>query len=102
VVGPRGGANGEEGFAQDQGRDQSGGLGPEAADGQHPQIRQRQQPQDPPPDAEGRGSGTIGSGYGLGLAIVRSVALAHGGRCDATPRPDGGLAVTITLPNSAA
>jgi signal transduction histidine kinase len=48
-----------------------------------------------------RAAGRTGSGHGLGLAIVRSVALAHGGRCEATPRPGGGLAVTIALPNSA-
>jgi signal transduction histidine kinase len=47
-----------------------------------------------------RAAARTGTGHGLGLAIVRSVALAHGGRCDATPRPDGGLTVTIALPHS--
>jgi signal transduction histidine kinase len=47
-----------------------------------------------------RAAARTGTGHGLGLAIVRSVVLAHGGRCEATPRPSGGLAVTIVLPNS--
>ncbi|MBS2532776.1 HAMP domain-containing histidine kinase [Catenulispora sp. NF23] len=38
------------------------------------------------------------SGHGLGLAIVRSVAKAHGGGATATARPDGGLAVRVTVP----
>jgi signal transduction histidine kinase len=45
-----------------------------------------------------RADARTGNGHGLGLAIVRSVVLAHGGRCDAEPRPDGGLAVAIALP----
>jgi signal transduction histidine kinase len=49
-----------------------------------------------------RAEARTGAGHGLGLAIVRSVALAHGGRCDATPRPEGGLAVTIALPAAGA
>jgi signal transduction histidine kinase len=39
-------------------------------------------------------------GAGLGLSIVRSVAIAHGGNVRAVARPDGGLAVTVTLPMS--
>ncbi len=39
-----------------------------------------------------------GQGTGLGLSIVRSVAVAHGGRVDARPRDGGGLIVTVTLP----
>ncbi|HTJ33487.1 MAG TPA: ATP-binding protein [Dactylosporangium sp.] len=35
---------------------------------------------------------------GLGLSIVRSIVRAHGGTVLATPNPDGGLAVTVTLP----
>ncbi|WP_433042762.1 HAMP domain-containing sensor histidine kinase [Dactylosporangium sp. CS-033363] len=37
-------------------------------------------------------------GFGLGLAIVASIAQVHGGAVRATPRPDGGLRVTVTLP----
>jgi signal transduction histidine kinase len=37
-------------------------------------------------------------GYGLGLAVVRAVALAHGGDVGVQPRPDGGLEVTVWLP----
>ena len=47
-----------------------------------------------------RAQGRTGTGHGLGLAIVRSVTLAHGGRCEAKPRPDGGLVVTIALAHS--
>ena len=47
-----------------------------------------------------RAAARTGTGHGLGLAIVRSVALAHGGRCEATPRPDGGLAITMVFPRS--
>ena len=47
-----------------------------------------------------RAAARTGNGHGLGLAIVRSVALAHGGRCEATPRSEGGLAVTMWLPRS--
>jgi signal transduction histidine kinase len=37
-------------------------------------------------------------GYGLGLAVVRAVAVAHGGDVVVTARPDGGLDVRVTLP----
>jgi signal transduction histidine kinase len=37
-------------------------------------------------------------GAGLGLSIVRSVARAHGGSAQAVARPDGGLAVSVTVP----
>jgi signal transduction histidine kinase len=37
-------------------------------------------------------------GVGLGLAIVASIAAIHGGRAAATPRDDGGLTVTVTIP----
>jgi len=39
-----------------------------------------------------------GGSPGLGLSIVRSVALAHGGRVSAAPRAGGGLVVEVTLP----
>ena len=41
---------------------------------------------------------TSGSGAGLGLSIVASIARAHGGTAFATPRPGGGLVVTVRLP----
>jgi two-component system, OmpR family, sensor histidine kinase VanS len=37
-------------------------------------------------------------GVGLGLSIVRAVALAHGGQVRAQARPEGGLEVTLRLP----
>jgi signal transduction histidine kinase len=40
------------------------------------------------------------TGTGLGLSIVRSVANAHGGSVRASPRPDGGLSVAVTLPQT--
>ncbi|MGN2641259.1 sensor histidine kinase [Nocardia takedensis] len=40
-----------------------------------------------------------GRGAGLGLSIVRSVAVAHGGAVRALARPEGGLLVTVTLPD---
>jgi two-component system, OmpR family, sensor histidine kinase VanS len=38
------------------------------------------------------------AGVGLGLAIVKSIAQAHDGALGLTPRPDGGLRVTVQLP----
>src|SRR6266511_2679207 len=37
-------------------------------------------------------------GAGLGLSIVRSVSRAHGGDVHATPRPGGGLTVSVRIP----
>jgi signal transduction histidine kinase len=39
-----------------------------------------------------------GPGAGLGLSIVRAVAEAHGGQVRLSPRPEGGLDVTVDLP----
>jgi signal transduction histidine kinase len=44
---------------------------------------------------------TGNDGAGLGLSIVRSVAQAHGGDVQATPRPDGGLTIRVRLPGRA-
>jgi two-component system sensor histidine kinase VanS len=38
------------------------------------------------------------AGVGLGLAIVKSIAKAHDGMLILTPRPGGGLRVTVELP----
>ena len=38
------------------------------------------------------------AGVGLGLAIVESITQAHDGTLTLTPRPDGGLHVTVQLP----
>ena len=38
------------------------------------------------------------AGVGLGLAIVHSIVRAHDGTLDLTPRPTGGLLVTVRLP----
>src|SRR5258706_11739164 len=38
------------------------------------------------------------AGVGLGLAIVESITHAHDGTLTLTPRPDGGLRVTVQLP----
>ncbi|WP_103355671.1 HAMP domain-containing sensor histidine kinase [Amycolatopsis sp. CA-128772] len=38
------------------------------------------------------------TGVGLGLAIVHSIVRAHDGMLELTPRPGGGLLVTIRLP----
>jgi signal transduction histidine kinase len=40
-------------------------------------------------------------GAGLGLSIVRSVAHAHGGDVEASPKEDGGLTVRVRLPAAA-
>ncbi|MDG4830435.1 HAMP domain-containing sensor histidine kinase [Solwaraspora sp. WMMD1047] len=48
-----------------------------------------------------RGTGRVRdgqAGVGLGLAIVRSIAQAHDGTLSLTPRPAGGLRVTVRLP----
>jgi two-component system sensor histidine kinase VanS len=48
-----------------------------------------------------RGTGRIRDGHagvGLGLAIVKSIAQAHDGTLTLTPRPLGGLCVTVQLP----
>ncbi len=39
-----------------------------------------------------------GAGVGLGLAIVKSITEAHDGTLTLTPRPSGGLHVTVQLP----
>jgi hypothetical protein len=48
------------------------------------------------------GADRVGSdrGSGLGLSIVAAIAAAHGGSLDLRARPDGGLAVDITLPRA--
>ena len=38
------------------------------------------------------------SGSGLGLALAREIAEAHGGRVQLANRPEGGLVVTLVLP----
>jgi two-component system sensor histidine kinase VanS len=38
------------------------------------------------------------AGVGLGLAIVKSIISAHDGTVTLTPRPTGGLVVTVWLP----
>jgi two-component system nitrogen regulation sensor histidine kinase NtrY len=40
------------------------------------------------------------SGSGLGLALAREIAEAHGGRVQLANRRDGGLAVTLVLPQA--
>ncbi|SMB81218.1 sensor histidine kinase [Deinococcus hopiensis] len=40
------------------------------------------------------------AGVGLGLAIVESITRAHGGVLTLTPRPAGGLCVTVQLPTA--
>ncbi len=43
---------------------------------------------------------TSHDGFGLGLAIVASIAAIHGGTATASPRIDGGLSVTVTIPSA--
>jgi signal transduction histidine kinase len=43
---------------------------------------------------------TSHDGSGLGLAIVASIAAIHGGTVTASPRHDGGLSVTVTIPSA--
>ncbi len=45
---------------------------------------------------------TSHDGSGLGLAIVASIAVIHGGTATASPRDDGGLSVTVTIPSAGA
>ncbi|WP_199199714.1 cell wall metabolism sensor histidine kinase WalK [Amycolatopsis sp. CA-128772] len=41
------------------------------------------------------------AGVGLGLAIVQSITYAHDGTLTLTPRPEGGLRVTVRMPGYA-
>jgi signal transduction histidine kinase len=46
-----------------------------------------------------RGDRVSPDGAGLGLTIARSIAIAHDGRIFARPGPDGGLVVSVELPD---
>lgn len=48
--------------------------------------------------AHTRGPNSDDEGTGLGLSIVQAVLDAHGGEATATPRPGGGLRVTLRFP----
>jgi len=48
----------------------------------------------------GKDAGSHGS-LGLGLALVRRIAVAHGGRAEASNRPGGGALLTLELPVTA-
>ncbi|MER5612272.1 HAMP domain-containing sensor histidine kinase [Streptomyces sp. NPDC002215] len=41
---------------------------------------------------------STGGGAGLGLSIVTAIAAAHGAAIDAQPNTDGGLTITVRLP----
>ncbi len=41
------------------------------------------------------------AGVGLGLAIVKTITQAHDGTLTLTPRPAGGLRITVELPTAA-
>ncbi|MFF0022898.1 sensor histidine kinase [Streptomyces sp. NPDC005496] len=41
------------------------------------------------------------AGVGLGLAIVKTITQAHDGTLTLSPRPDGGMRVTVELPRAA-
>lgn len=43
------------------------------------------------------GRARTGHGLGLGLSIVRAIATAHDAKVTATPRPEGGLTVSVTF-----
>ncbi len=43
---------------------------------------------------------TSGTGLGMGLALVKEVALLHGGSVEASPLPEGGLQVILRIPRS--
>ena len=52
------------------------------------------------PERTDTGRTGSGAGTGLGLSIVAAVAAAHDGTLDLRARAEGGLRVTITLPQA--